>query len=951
MRKVLKYSLQNFLTLTVIAALLTAGCTFEKKSGFNRSMQNLTAHYNILFDANELVRLKQVSYATAFVDNYNEVLNVYQDTIGQTGSPDKDLELAIVKGNTIINTKEQSHYQSDAYMLLGRANFYEGNYFNAAEYFNYVIRTYKNQPEVAQPAYVWKGRTLLYLNQLPEAKLALDTALLAVNPKRSSSYDAYSAKLQYDIDVQNYTEGEDMAKVAVQHAHGKIQELRWKFILAQLEEVNRHTADAYQNYSQIAKSNAAFEMAFNASLNRIRIADAQEGIKLSREDQLKALLKDPNNKEFKDQIYYQIAQLQLANKQVDKAIANYKLSVRYNLRNQNQRGLSYLRLAEIYFKNKANYLTSKKYYDSTLTALPVNYPGYRGIQKLSNNLQVLADRMQIITREDTLQALARMDETTRKAVIDKMVNDEILQQQSDAAAATSRANQNDDARDVNTNSGGGSTFYFYNANAVSQGYSIFKQVWGNRKLEDNWRRSMRDNSNITNNTSAANQGTDPDAPADGQLQNGKGSGAAINYRQGIVNNLPLTPALLAQSNLRVYNAYVDLANFYRDVLDDKPEAIATFELILKRFPADPNKPAIYYSLYRLYSETDTVKSDEYKNRILKEYPLTPFARVINDPDYIKKLGDKDAEFTAAYNRVFDLYAHKKFSAVVDSVPRLQKSNPNNRFSAQLAYLQALAAGHNEKAGPFKDSLEQIVKRFPDDRLVTPLAKQNLAYINANQAEVMARTIVLPDDNPGDLPFTLTHEYKETTEYRHAPRGGGEPEPKPAEKPAEKPATAVIAAVGRPVAVKTAQPDAKKTDTLAAKPVAQIDANDPDAASYNFTKSDSTNYFFAIDVSTGSTNLASSRFGIGQFDRANYAGKGIKHQLMAVGDDNQVIFVGRFFSLKDVKDYARAIVPLLSDIMKVPKDKYSFFIITQENLNKFADKKSLDSYIGYYHKNY
>ena len=61
---------------------------------------------------------------------------------------------------------------------------------------------------MAQPAYVWKGRTLIYLNQLPEAKLALDTALLAVNPKRSASYDAYPAKLQYDINVQNYTEGE-----------------------------------------------------------------------------------------------------------------------------------------------------------------------------------------------------------------------------------------------------------------------------------------------------------------------------------------------------------------------------------------------------------------------------------------------------------------------------------------------------------------------------------------------------------------------------------------------------------------------------------------------------------------------------------------------------------------------------------------------------------------------
>jgi hypothetical protein len=38
-------------------------------------------------------------------------------------------------------------------------------------------------------------------------------------------------------------------------------------------------------------------------------------------------------------------------------------------------------------------------------------------------------------------------------------------------------------------------------------------------------------------------------------------------------------------------------------------------------------------------------------------------------------------------------------------------------------------------------------------------------------------------------------------------------------------------------------------------------------------------------------------------------------------------------------------------MKVPKDKYSFFIITQENLNKLADQNTLDSYIEYYQNNY
>lgn len=80
--------------------------------------------------------------------------------------------------------------------------------------------------------------------------------------------------------------------------------------------------------------------------------------------------------------------------------------------------------------------------------------------------------------------------------------------------------------------------------------------------------------------------------------------------------------------------------------------------------------------------------------------------------------------------------------------------------------------------------------------------------------------------------------------------------------------------------------------------------------------------------------------------------------MDAGNDNQLIYVGRFSSTESVKAYARAIIPLMPEIMKVPKEKYSFFIITKANLDKLAappagktSKNLLDAYIDYYQKNY
>lgn len=1018
--------------LLFILLLIIAGCSLEKKSGFNRAMQNLTAHYNVLFNAKELLRLKLEAYESAFVDNYNEVLAVYPDTTTQSTTPDKDLEEAIAKGNKIINIKEQSSYLGDGYLVIAKANYLEGNYFNANEFFSYVIRSYPDRKDLVQDALTWKARSLMYQGLLPEAKLTIDSAIQNIDPKKNKSLiaDIYATKLQYDINAQEYADGEAMAKLAIEHCHNRVKRLRWTFILSQLEELNQKPADAIANYARLAGSNVSFEMAFNASLNKIRIEEARDGIKTSRTERLLALLKEPNNKDFKDQIYYQVAELQMVDKNIDGAIKNYKLSVRNSVKNQSQKGLSYLRLATIYFKNKSDYLSAKKYYDSTLMSLPPNYPGYVSIKKMNTNLKILADAYQVITREDTLQALAKMDQKKRDSVIDKMVNDKILQQQADLAAATATAdvynNTNNGSADPNSglpgrrgpgvpgqrqgqnNIGNGSTFYFYNTAAVSQGYGDFKRRWGDRKLEDNWRRSNKSNSNITADQAGANI-ADPDAPVGIQVPGRAQAGSAgvSGYRNELVKGLPVTPELLAQSNLKVYHAYVDIANFYRDILGDKKEAITSYENILARFPSDPNKAVIYYNLYRLYSDVDPARSDKYKNLLLKDYADTPFAKIISDPDYAKRLENVNAEFDGAYNKVFDLYANRKYNDVITGVSQMFKQYPNNRLSAQLLYLKTIAEGHNEKIGPFTDSLKQIAVKYPDDKLVTPLINEQLAFISANLTEMEARPVVLANEDPQEIPFTLDPAYKKETAYRPTvdPRAIyalqkpqqriEKPQPKPAppagvakvtppvvKPPVKKPDTVAKqpVAVKKPDTVVKQQVAVKKPDTVAKQaqvtpPVEQLPVQHADTVATTaqqapaitqqaqselkkvdlapsiFSEKDSTNYYVAVNVTSGTTNLASTRFGFGQFIRANYAGKGLKHQLLPIGADNQVIYVGRFNSLADARKFAHDIAPLMPDIMKVPKDKYTFFIITLENLNKLADAKLLGSYIEYYQRNF
>ena len=970
MRQVFTPSLSKqikFLLLIPLAiGLYLAGCNTEKHTGFNRNMQNLTAHYNILFDANQILDQKQADYQLSFVDSYNELLNVYQDTTTRANSLDKDLQSAVDKGNKIIGYKDQSHYVGDAYFVLGEANFLGSQYFNANEYFNYVTESFRDKKDLVEEAMVWKARTLMYLHKLPAARLVIDTALDSLNVKKRIAPDVYATKLQYDIDVQDYTGGEAMAKLAIQYCHTTNQRLRWTFILAQLEELNNQNADAYANYTKIARSNAVFEMSFNADLNRIRMEDAQNGVKISRIDKLKSLIKNPNNKEFKDQIYYQIAQLYFADKDINNAIKNYKLSIATSIKNQNQKGISYLRIADINFNIKANYVVAKKYYDSTLTTLSPNYPGYALIQKKTNNLQLLTDRLKIISREDTLQMLAKLDDKSRHAEIDTMVLQHTQQMETDAKnAAASKSNGNIGGGNLYSSPGGGnSNFYFYNSTAVSQGYQEFKRLWGDRKQEDDWRRSNRNSTTAASTPVNPNQGTL--VTSGGPAVKSTESVSAANYRQQIVANIPNTPDRLAQSNLRIYNALFDIANFYRDILDDKKEAINTYENILKRFPNNPNKPAIDYSLYRLYSELNSDQADKYKNDLLKNYAETAFAKVILDPEYSKKMDDKESEFKAIYNQIYDLYAKRSYTDVIARVDEVMKQYPNNSLAAQLYYLRAISAGHNESTQQFKNDLEQIVKNYPNDKLIVPLVKQHIDYINANLVDMSGRHNALLYSDTTAVPFAPMVENKKETPYRVPGRHYFSDVPdvrKPVKKAdsVKTPSHAKLA-INIPLTKKDSIAAASihgalpltKTDSIITAPTQVAVTALPKKQPYNskmFSKRDSTDYYFVVNIDNDNTNLASSRFGIGQFNRANFDNKGITHQLMQVGNNNRFIYVGRFNSLNDVKTYARAIVPLLPEIMKIAKEKYTFLIITKANLDKLVDKKTIDSYVDYYQNNY
>ncbi|MEY3679011.1 MAG: hypothetical protein RI924_1152 [Bacteroidota bacterium] len=905
----------------MVLSVSISSCSSGNQGIAGVGMQHLTAKYNLLFNARELLKESERNIKTAYKLNYNQLLPVFIEPDSKMAQSElKRLDEVIAKSNRIANEKGNSGVVDEAYLLIGQANHFKANHFNAVEFFQYVYQFFPAEREEGQIALIWKARSLMELQRLEEAQSAIDTAVKYHKYANKYAAEAYAGRAKLWILRGEYPEAAQSLSQAVRLCKIKELRIRWTYLLAQLEQKNGDLANAYQHYTEIVESNAPFEMAFNANLNRISIETKAGNKAIDREQRLRALLKDEKNTELNDQIYYQLGRHFEEMAVPDQAIEQYITSLRKNSKNQDQRGISYLALAELYFK-EADFVESKKYYDSTLSVLTPGHPDFVLIKKKNDNLGILAKNLSIIAEEDTLQMLAALPEKERGEKLQQILLQKIKPREELKSTATSGNTGSVNALSTSGNSAG-TRFYFDNANALSQGFSDFKRRWGNRPLEDNWRISQKSFVNSPSQSFSVNDvqvgaGNDinPAAKMESEL--------AI-LRDSYLSKLPTSPELLKASNLRISDAYFEVGTYYREVLNLKTEAITAFENLLNRSPEYEIKAAVLYNLYRLYTEIDPEKAEVLKNKILTESANSVFAKVIIDPQYNEKQDADDRALTEAYEKIFEIFSAEKYEEALGCIREAELIFNRNRLSAQLAYLKAIALGHLQNLIPFEKALKEIIINFPDEKLINPLVKLHLEFIEKNRKTMSARKFALYNKDPNNLIWA--HELFAEKEAKPAPKVESKTEPPQINgEPKEEPA--VIAA----------EPAAPQTTTI-------------EVPSLLFDLKDSLHYV-VVKVANGEVNLSSSRFGIGQFNRANFEEGSIKHQLLELDTETQLIYIGEFERKEDAKSYYSGIFPLMGDIMKIPTAEYSLFIITKANFEQLKDKDSLNQYMEFYRKNY
>lgn len=766
----------------ISAIFLINSCSTKKNTPITRTYHNITSYYNVYFNGKEALKQGEKKIVDGYQDNYSLVIPVFEfSDKDATRSAYGDMNRAIEKGSKcirkhsitakpkrkegkkkdkkyeeFINQKEFVKWVDDSYLLIGKAHTYKHDYYPAIETFNYIVREYSDKP-IKYDGYLWLARTYTLMEKYDRA-LEFLSKVETEKKKLPEEYIGPFAITQADVLIRTnqYESAIPFLVKGIENTKDKDRKVRYQYILAQLHQFSKELKKAYDAYGVVVDMNPDYEMTFNARINRASIfnATAQDSRQLQKE--LYKMLKDDKNIDFQDQIYYALGNIAYNEERDNDAIEFFLLSANKSTVNTNQKSLSYLSAADIYF-DRPDYRHSQMYYDSAMTFLSSDYPNYITIKNKSANLNELVENLEIIEYEDSVQRIAALSEAERNAIIDKIIADVIAeeQRQKEELAQQQRDLMLMEQEGRQMNNQGGSQWYFYNPTMLSMGRSEFKKKWGDRKNEDNWRRK---NKSVMD---WAEFGDDEDADSDSteNIYSNK-------TREYYIVSLPLTDSAKQVSEQKIETAYYDIATLYKEKFTDFPLSIDAYLDLLKKYPDTEHKLLTYYNLYKLYFlSKDYKKAEEYKNLVINNYPDSEYAKVLNDPEYFKQLEKIENQVKFIYKATYQYFINDNCEEVYYNYKFADTAYSDSKLIPKFALLATLCSGHSGDTTAFKDSLMAYQKRFPGTEEAT-YVNEVLAALDREKREVVLEEDVFG----GELSSVENMDSIDVSMYEFNPEG-------------------------------------------------------------------------------------------------------------------------------------------------------------------------------------
>ena len=763
MRRTLSLNIIS-LVIVVIAAAFMSSCSSKKNTAARRQYTAFITRYNVYYNGDTHFKETLDDMENKYEDDYSSRL-LFMHPVEAKGDatapqPTGDFTRSIEKAQKAIQLRsikqrparkpgksrdeaykawmkrdEYNPFLHNAWMLMGRSQYFNGDFLGAASTFFYISRHFTWLPNTVTEAKLWQARSYVSLGWLFEAEMILTR----IKPETLVNKELRGL---YDFTMADWRLKSDDFEGAVPYLLGAIkadsgaQRTRLYFLLGQIYARLGRKREAYEAYKKAGSgASTSYRTKFNA---RIKQSEVYDGADITPEVKaLKRMTRYDRNKEYLDQIYYAVGNLYLSRGDTTQAIENYRLAVEKSNRSGIDKAITQIRLGGLYF-DRGEYEQAQPCYAEAVPLLPKTYPDYTSLVRRSDVLDELALYSQNVTLQDSLLRLSRMTPEQQLEVVNKIIEQLKKKEKEEAEAAAreeylaaraaegSTLNSNVKApNSFNINSD--NSWYFYNTATRNAGRSEFQRRWGSRKLEDDWRRRNKASFNLdtgeSDDDADGSENDDDSADAENVDDARNAEPAKVDdphYPEYYLAQIPKDDAERATANDIIQEGLFNMGVILKDKLEDVRAAEREFDRLLADYPDNIYRLDVYYNLYLMYMRSgDPAAAERYRQLILSDFPDSKYGIAMRDPAYIDNLRKMDQRQQTLYDQAYDAYLNNRNKEVHEAAALMAEQFPMSKIMPKFMFLDALAYVTERQSDKFTEVIRDLLDRYPDTDL-TPI---------------------------------------------------------------------------------------------------------------------------------------------------------------------------------------------------------------------------------------
>lgn len=683
-----------FLSLFFICFL---SCSTQKNKALNKGYHSVVSSYNVLFNGETSIDEGFLQTQESFVDNFWEILpvekiNISKDIITVDGIENDNFLKAeekaaktIQKHSMQINNVEYNSKITQAYLLLGRARYFDQRFIPALDAFNQVYKRNLVNEEW-NFSVIWKAKCNIRLEQEELAIELLKTLLKKEKLSSKIKTEANAGIAMAYLQLKKNDSAIKPLKIACLNEKNKHNKARYLYILGQLYEKNNKIDSAYAIFKKIVdfKRSIPRNVFINAKLKML-LYDPVNG----NETEFNKIIKNIENKPFLDKIYYAYSKTLFSKDSINKATLFLNKAIKENGSDKELLARGFEKLSKIYFK-KSNYLMAGKYLDSTLNNLDKNLKKHWELKKQKNGLDLVVKLEENISLYDSLIKLSGYNNSK--------LNDILNQIKTKNAFLKQKPVENRPVDVLRNRNNNRSNFYFYDLKLVELGKKSFESVWGQRTRESYWR-------NISSKPISKIEKTEKIELSETSLEK------IETDNSGLLKRIPRTKNQKDSINRLKNRSYLKLAEIYLEKYNNYTLTENRLTYLLNSNTSKEVLSEANYLLYKSYKKQNKKEAENIRFKIIEKFPNTKFAKILKDRN---NLMIEEKETLKLLDSFQSLFKNQNFEQVLVGIENQIAFIENKDISINFDLLRAQTIGKLEGVLKYNEELKSIIDRYPNN---------------------------------------------------------------------------------------------------------------------------------------------------------------------------------------------------------------------------------------------